>query len=202
MLRRQLKRIRVEKEVLSDELAAHQKKERVHALTRKQLQLATERLKGLERATAGTDKRVLEQDLAARSARERAASLESQLAGYSSVHERQRMRSVLACSIAQTARAVQDDGGARASCSQVRVATGGKCGPAGAMRPPDRAPWGSSPPCGTAPSARACCRPQGRGPPATSSGKPLRTNSGVRGCRGCATSLAAATAACRGQGGW
>ena len=81
MLRRQLKRLRLEKEVLAEDVAALQKKERAHALTRKQLQLATERLQGLERTAVGADRRILQQDNAARLAQERAESLELQLAG-------------------------------------------------------------------------------------------------------------------------
>jgi hypothetical protein len=81
LLRRQLKRLRLEKEMAVEEVATCQKKERVHALTRKQLQLATERLKGLERAAAGADRHLAQHDMSTRIAWERADSLETRFAG-------------------------------------------------------------------------------------------------------------------------
>ena len=55
LLRRQLKRLRVQHGVLSEELEGCRKRERAHLLTQRQLELATARIAALQRAATSAD---------------------------------------------------------------------------------------------------------------------------------------------------
>jgi hypothetical protein len=82
LLRRQMKRLRVEKEVLTEELATYHKKERTYMLTRRQLDLATERVEVLQRGAAHTDAHEAHQAARTAAEAERADRLAAQLAGW------------------------------------------------------------------------------------------------------------------------
>jgi hypothetical protein len=81
LLRRQMKRLRVEKEVLTEELATYHKKERTYMLTRRQLDLATERVEVLQRGASHTDAHEAHQAARTAAEAERADRLVAQLAG-------------------------------------------------------------------------------------------------------------------------
>jgi hypothetical protein len=80
LLRRQMKRLRVEKEVLAEEVATYHKKERSYTLTRRQLDLASERVATLQRGAAHTDAQRAEQAAHLAREAERANRLAAQVA--------------------------------------------------------------------------------------------------------------------------